>query len=150
MPGISTSIDIDAPTAEVWRHVMDFDSHESWNPFIRSISGTAAVGEAIQVTMELPDSKPRTFRPTVTIVDPNRTFEWLGSVGMRGVFDGRHRFDLEPTTTGTRLVQSERFTGVLAPIILPLIRTKTTAGFTAMNEALKTRCEEASHTAKES
>lgn len=150
MSSISTTIDIEAPTDAVWRHLMDLGAHESWNPFMTSVSGTGTVGETIDVTMVLPGARPRTFHPTVTIVDPQRTFEWLGSLGVRGIFDGRHRFDLDPTPTGTRLVQSERFTGALAPILVPMIRTKTRAAFTSMNEALRTICESAPHVARES
>lgn len=38
-----------------------------------------------------------TFKPSVTVVEPNTTFEWLGRFGLPGIFDGRHRFELTPT-----------------------------------------------------
>ncbi len=83
-----------------------------------------------------------TFRPTVTEVEPGRVFEWLGRLGVRGLFDGRHRFELQPTDTGTRFVQSEEFTGVLVRFLRKMLDTQTVEGFHAMNSALKVRAEE--------
>jgi hypothetical protein len=58
-----------------------------------------------------------TLTPHVTVVEPGRAFGWLGSLGIRHIFDGAHRFQLEPIDGGrrTRFVQSERFRGVLLP-----------------------------------
>ena len=42
------------------------------------------------------------MRPTLVEVDASRTFAWLGHMGLPGVFDGRHRFRVEPLgDTGT-------------------------------------------------
>jgi hypothetical protein len=78
-----------------------------------------------------------TFRPEVTVVEPNETFEWLGHLGVSGVFDGRHRFALTELPDGrTRLVQSEQFSGLLVRLMRKQLDGGTTAGFEAMNEAL--------------
>ena len=68
-------------------------------------------------------------------------FQWLGKVGFKGVFDGRHSFRLNPTEHGTRFEHSEQFTGILAGPVIKKIGDSTEAGFTAMNEALKARVE---------
>ena len=91
--------------------------------------------------MQPPGGSAMTFKPTVTEVDPGVRFEWLGSLGIRGIFDGRHRFELSPTQEGTRLIHSEEFTGVLVPFLKRFLDTKTRSGFVAMNESLKTRVE---------
>ena len=57
------------------------------------------------------------------------------------VFDGRHVFELEPTATGTRLIYSEQFNGVLARLLRKSLDNQTLRGFEAMNTALKTRAE---------
>ena len=78
------------------------------------------------------------FAPTVTAVDEGRNLEWLGHLGVPGLFDGRHSFTLEPVDADrTRLTQSERFTGCLVPFTGGLLR-RTAAGFEAMNHALAT------------
>ena len=66
----------------------------------------------------------------------------MGRLGIPGLFAGRHRFDLVSTDTGTRLVHSEEFTGVLVPVLAKSLDQKTRAGFESMNVAMKERIEE--------
>jgi hypothetical protein len=83
-----------------------------------------------------------TTKPAVTAVEPARTFEWLGHLGARGVFDGRHRFELQATPSGgTRVTHTEQFDGVLVRFMRKTLDTQTHDGFEAMNTALKTRAE---------
>ena len=82
-----------------------------------------------------------TFKPRVTAVQPGRYLEWLGIMGIPGLFDGRHSFTLTPIREGgTRLVQAEVFSGAFVPFTGKLLQ-KTEAGFKAMNAALLTRLE---------
>ena len=67
--------------------------------------------------------------------------EWWGHLGVRGLFDGRHRFELHAAGRGTRLVQSEIFTGVLVPLVARSLDRGTAAGFALMNSALKAHAE---------
>ena len=142
MKRIHAEIEIAAPPEQVWRHLTDFEAYPNWNPFIRSLEGTPEEGTRLRVEMRLPGKeKSSIFKPNVTAAAPQRVFEWLGSMGFRGLFDGRHRFDLSPTDRGTRFEQSETFAGILARPLLALIGGKTEAGFHAMNRALKERTE---------
>ena len=76
------------------------------------------------------------FRPWVTAVEQYRYIEWLGRLGLPGIFDGRHSFTLTPMAGGRTLIQqSETFTGALVPFTGSLL-ARTRAGFVAMNEAL--------------
>ena len=144
MKRIQTSIDIDAPPEQVWQHLTDFDAYPDWNPFVRSLEGSPEDGTRLRVEMRLPGKdKSSVFKPSVTAADPNHCLEWLGSMGIKGLFDGRHRFDLSPSDGGTLLEQSETFAGILARPILALIGSKTEEGFNAMNQALKERVEDA-------
>src|SRR6266581_327402 len=68
----------------------DFASFPKWNPFIREIRGTPAVGSRLEVTIGASGTKPMSFRPTVKNVVPNRELRWLGRVGIPGLFDGEH------------------------------------------------------------
>ena len=92
--------------------------------------------------LQLDGRKPVTFRPAITEWQPDVAFEWLGRTGIPGVFDGRHRFDLEARGEGTRLVQSETFSGLLTGPIMRKISRLTESGFDAMNRALKARAED--------
>jgi hypothetical protein len=67
----------------------------------------------------------------------------LGSLGLRGIFDGEHAFILERVSAhATRFRQSERFSGLLVPIVMRGdMAHATRKGFLAMNEVLKRRAE---------
>jgi hypothetical protein len=139
---LHTEIDIDAPAEIVWDILSDLGQYSDWNPFIVSAAGKVEVGERLVNRMQNPGGKAMTLKPTVTEVDASQTFEWLGRLGLPGVFDGRHRFDLSTTPQGgTRLVHSEQFDGVLVRVMRKSIDTKTVKGFEDMNTALKTRAE---------
>ena len=134
---ITTEIEIDAPPTDVWAALVDLDRYAEWNPFITEAAGEAKVGERLTNRMQPPGERAMTFRPEVTVVEPDATFEWLGRLGVSGVFDGRHRFALTELPDGrTRLVQSEQFSGLLVRLMRKQLDGGTTAGFEAMNEAL--------------
>ena len=136
---IRTHATIDAPVEVVWQTLTDLAAYGEWNPFITAAAGNPAIGQRLDLTIEPPGGRPMTFLPQVTSVEEYRYLEWLGRLGVPGVFDGRHSFTLRPTTSGrTLLHQSETFTGVLVPFTGSML-TRTRAGFTAMNEALAVR-----------
>lgn len=138
---LHTEIEIDATPEAVWTVLTDLRSYPDWNPFITSAEGDVAEGARLVNRLEPPGGKPMTFKPTVTEVDDQRAFEWLGRLGIPGVFDGRHRFELVPTGERTRLVHTEHLRGVLVPFLKRSLDTNTVAGFEAMNAALKDRAE---------
>jgi hypothetical protein len=139
MRSIRKEIEIDATPEEVWEVLTDFAAYGEWNPFITSIETSGVVGERLRATLSLGGGRPMTLTPTLLVNDPAREFRWLGSMGVRGLFDGEHSFELEPTGSGTRLIHAERFTGILARAMLALVGRKTSAGFVAMNQALAAR-----------
>lgn len=141
MKYLETEIAIEAPPQVVWEILSDLARYSEWNPFVIEAEGTFSVGSRLKVRLQPPGGRVTTFRPTVTVVEPERTFEWLGHLGVRGLFDGRHRYQLEPTPAGTRLVQSEQFGGILVPVLSRSLETSTRAGFEAMNHAIKARSE---------
>ena len=59
--------------------------------------------------------------------------------------DAEHSFVLRPRGSGTRLVQSETFRGVLVPFVAASLDRSTLPAFEAMNEALRKRAEEPAH-----
>lgn len=141
---IHTEIEIDTSPELVWQVLIDLDRYTDWNPFITSSVGKPEVGEKLINRLRSPGGKVMTFKPMVTVVEPIKTFEWLGRLGMRGIFDGRHRFELHVLPSGgTRLVHSEEVNGVLVRALRKLLDTKTKKGFDAMNAELKTRAEAA-------
>jgi hypothetical protein len=136
---IRTGIDIEAPPAEVWRHLVDLDAYADWNPFIPAASGGVEVGRKLELRLQPPGGRGITIRPTVTAVIPASALEWLGHLVVPGLFDGRHRFDLVPIPSGTHVVHSESFGGLLVRPLHCSLDTDTRAGFEAMNAALRRR-----------
>lgn len=141
MQTIHTDVEIEASPEQVWAVLSDFESYPEWNPFITSIKGAPQTGTKLEVILQAKGKKPQTFKPEVTQAEPNRVFEWLGHLGIKGIFDGRHHFQLEATDNGTHFVQREEFSGVLVWPILKMVGEATEGGFHAMNLAIKERAE---------
>jgi hypothetical protein len=143
MKQLITEIEIEAPAEIVWEILTGLEAYPEWNPFIVSAAGQVEVAATLRNRLEPPGGKAMTFKPTVTVVEQNTKFEWLGRLGIPGLFDGRHIFELESTATGTRFVQREEFTGILVPLFARSLDNGTRAGFEAMNRAMKQRAEAA-------
>jgi hypothetical protein len=140
MRTISADIVIEATADRVWETLADFPRYVEWNPFIREAAGRAAPGGRITVRIFRDERKASTFKPRIVAAAPGRELRWLGHVLVPGVFDGEHSFELTPVEGGTRVVQSERFSGVLVPFMGKVIED-TVDRFHALNRALKRRVE---------
>ena len=138
---VSGSIEIQADAARVWAVLTAPDA--SWNPFIREWEGSFRVGEKTRVKLGPPNERPFTFRPRVLVVEPGHALEWLGRTGgIPALFDGHHRFLIEPIGEGrVRFTQTESFKGLLVPLLGSLLK-KTGEGFRLMNEALRDRAQQ--------
>jgi hypothetical protein len=109
-----------------------------WRSLCRA--GRAAPGERIRVRVFRDWRKANTFRPRIVTADPGRELRWHGHVVAPGVFDGERAFELSAVDGGTRVVQSETFTGLLIPFVGKVI-DDTVGRFHALNQALKRRVE---------
>lgn len=142
MRELVTTISIDAAPERVWEVLTDFERYSEWNPFMRII-GRATEGARIAVELRPPEGRGAAFRPTVTAAEYGREFRWVGHLGVPGLFDGEHRFVLEPDADGgrTTLTHAETFRGVLSGLLFGTVGENAEAGFRRMNEALKARAE---------
>lgn len=142
---LRAEIEIDADPETVWGVLTDFAAYPEWNPFIKPIKGEQMIGSRLLVRLQPSEGRGFTMKPVVKVNEPGRTFGWLGRLGgVPHLFDGAHRFELEPIDGGrrTRFVQSERFQGILLPLVRRSILPPTLRGFEAMNRALATRAVE--------
>ena len=136
---------IQASSQRVWDVLTDFAAYPEWNPFIPRITGSLETGSRLDVQLQPPGSRGVRMRPTVQAAEPPRELRWLGHLGVPGLFDGEHRFRIEPLGTArVRFVQEERFSGLLAPLVLRFVERGTRQGFESMNQALKVRAEQPS------
>ena len=136
-----TEIEIDATPERVWDMLTDFESYPDWNPFMQRATGERSVGERLEIYLKPPGGMGVTIKPTVVTSDPGKEFRWKGKMGISGLFDGEHIFELRPTDSGCHLDHHENFTGILVLPMLALVGKKTLQGFNDMNAALKLRAE---------
>jgi hypothetical protein len=142
---LTTHRTLDSPVEDVWQTLTTLSSYHAWNPFITSADGVLALGERLDLTIQPPGGRAMRFKPWVTAVRPLQYVEWLGRLGMPGIFDGRHSFTLTSMAgRRTLLQQSETFTGALVPFTGPRLE-RTREGFGAMNEALGRRTRATHH-----
>jgi len=142
MKELNTQILISATAERVWEILMDFERYPEWNPFVRSISGEANEGSRLKVHIKPEGGMGMTLTPLVVDSSPNQRFAWQGKLLIEGVFDGRHEFILEGQgEAGIIFIHREEFTGLLVPILWPMLKTNTRLGFEGMNAALKARAE---------
>ena len=71
-----------------------------------------------------------TFHPVVLVAELERELRWLGRLFVPGLFDGEHRFLIEPLSEHrVRFVHSEVFSGLLLPLLWRSLDTQTRQGF---------------------
>jgi len=139
---ITTEIEINAPSAVVWKVLTAFPSYGSWNPFISQIKGKLIVGKRLSVFARLPCGLPMVFWPKILNFGIKQEIRWLGSLLVSGLLDGEHLFMLEPLGEATvRFVQKEVYSGVLLPITWPWLKGQGFEAFGMMNRALKKAAE---------
>ncbi|MBL7767777.1 MAG: SRPBCC domain-containing protein [Flavipsychrobacter sp.] len=138
---IKTEIIIHATREKIWQVLTDFEQYTQWNPFIVSIEGKPVKGTRLKNTLQNGD-KQFQFKPVVTVAEPGKSFAWLGSLLVKGIFDGLHSFELEDVGNGqVKLIHAEQFSGLLSGFILKKIGQDTRNNFVKMNTAIKKRAE---------
>jgi hypothetical protein len=144
MKDLRTEIEFDGIPEEVWAVLADLPAYPEWNPFIERIDGALRVGGKLDVRLQPVGERGITMHPSVLAVEPGRELRWIGHLMIPGIFDGEHRFRIEEAGAGrVRFIQSERFGGILLPLLWKKLRDGGTAkGFRAMNEALAHRVAE--------
>lgn len=137
---LEAAIEIEAPPEKVWEVLVDFNSWESWNPFIPMVQGKLKVGNRLRIKVVSPGLKPMIFKPIVFEVKQHKEIIWGGSF-LKVLYRGYHAFLLEPGPEGrTRLRQIERFIGPMVLFMGNMIK-KTEFGYELMNRAFKTEVE---------
>lgn len=128
-----TQIEIKAKAETIWEALIDFDNYNKWNPFITQIEGIPAPRQKLKVKIQ-----KMIFYPTIQIVKPHQKLTWLGKLGIKGLFDGYHYFEIMPIDEHRCLfIQGENFIGLLVPFLKKKLQKETRPGFILMNCSLK-------------
>lgn len=139
---LETQSEISASPEVVWQELTNTAAYPAWNPFIKHVAGELTEGSRPRIQIHPPGGTEMTFTPRIQSSIANTELRWIGNLGLPGVFDGEHYFQIKRTADGgTLLRHGEKFSGALAYILFPLIAKNTLQGFEAMNTALKTRAQ---------
>lgn len=135
---IKTEILIHATPEKVWSILTNFENYPNWNPFIKFIKGEVKVGNKITARIEPPEANGMTFKPKILTYEVNKELSWIGHFLFTGIFDGEHKFELIDNGNGTTTFkQSEKFKGILVPLLKKQLDYNTRKGFEQMNNKLK-------------
>ena len=144
MTELCTETEIQASAERVWQVLTDFALYREWNPVIHTLSGEARAGGHLRFRVHPRSNLGVTMRTTVVKAEANRELRWRGRLLFSGLFCADHSFTLEPVAKSrVRLIQRETYRGLLAPIIVPIIKATNLRLFADMNKALKARAEDA-------
>lgn len=138
MKEIKTEILINASPEKVWKVLTDFQAYPDWNPFITSVEGEVFEGSKFKVKIQTLGASPMVFEPICLSFRENVEFSWLGKLVTRGIFDGKHCFELIKMSEGkTKFIQREEFKGVLVSFFWKNLDVNTRWSFEMMNDKLK-------------
>lgn len=138
---IRTAIELTAAPESVWQVLTDFAEYPNWNPFIRKVEGELRVGQVLEFTVATGPDSAIVSRAQILALDEQRRLVWGGSAPL-GLFRGEHTFLIHGGGSGVRFENNERFTGLLAPVLVRSRRLQMQRrAFEAQNAALKRRLE---------
>ena len=141
---IESEIEISAPPSEVWSIITDINNWKEWSPIIEDSSGTASVGAELRITMigkEEGEEGPK-YNPIITELDQPNYLRWRAHMLAGFIFTNYKIFELEETSSGTRLTHTESFKGLLAPIFCGQMEKGVPPMLNSMNKSLKVLAEQ--------
>ena len=138
MRELRTEIQISAEPDKVWKILMDLQGWSNWNPIVNKIEGNLEVGAELSITMCDENGKDgRSYKATITAIEENRRFSYVGSMMAKFMFSAERIFELEESQGGTFFVQREIYTGIMAPLFWGKLNEHALPMLKSMNEALK-------------
>jgi len=139
---IATMIEIPASPERVWNILADTPRYPEWNPFIVSLRGELSSGREIKFYFHIPPMPRLPARATVVKAESDTELRWVGRLIGSWLFRAEHYHLLTPVEgQRTRLEHGEIFSGLLAQLTWPLLRTFATPVYDRFNQALLARVE---------
>lgn len=135
---VRTEIEIVATPEEVWAVVSDIDNWEAWSPIIKEAQGSLKLGATLDMTMVDKDgAKGANYAPIITVLEEGQAFRWRAKMVAEPVFTNEKLISLEAIDGGTKVVHSEFFSGMMAPLMDGMLETGVRPMLERMNDALK-------------
>ena len=142
MREIRTEIEINASQMEVWDILMAFDKWSDWNPTVNQASGTATLGSKVSIIMAASEGKNgQKYSADITTFEAPRSFRWRAVMMAGFLMTNDRSFELEPAGEGTKLINTEHFSGLLVSLLWSKLENFVPDSLKSMNEALKRRAE---------
>jgi|SRR5690349_5595438 len=141
---IVTETTIRASSLTVWKLIADTARYPQWNPYIRELHGELVPGSAIAFRFALFKDVTLPARAQVLVANPGVELRWAGHLFAERFFRAEHFHLFDPLDADAmRFRHGERFTGIAARLLTPLIRWWAPGRYRAVNAALKLRAERA-------
>ena len=142
---VETRITVDASPEQVYAILTDFESYPRWCRQLQLKLGGderdgVRVGKRVWLRVN-PSPVPIPCRLEVT--DRGRELRWVG--GPVGLLYGSHYFELRPVAgepDKTEVVHAETFSGLLVPLLWPVMKGQLHRLYEGMNEGLAVRARE--------
>lgn len=137
----SDAVEIEVPIGRVWEVLTDFGRYGEWNPFTTRVSTDSRVGSPVDLYVTLGPVK-LWQRERIEVVDPPRLLIWSNTMGHSALLSARREQRLEVlSATRCRYLTTDRFSGLLTPVVVLLCGRLVRNGFNAVAAALKERAE---------
>ncbi|UZD89726.1 SRPBCC domain-containing protein [Cognatishimia activa] len=141
---VFTEITINAPAAEVWDALTDFEAMPDWSPALQGIEGDLADGSAVTVFYKVGDRVAEI--PHVISYQEGRSFGWAEELKgpAPGIFDNHLYEVVAISDCQSRLIQSDAFKGTSTEQpnrTTAFFAERVLPGYRAFNQALKTEVE---------
>ena len=101
---------IQADPKKVWSFLVDESKYKEWNSVLIPINKNITQGKKIKYEMTDHNNKKSTITIKVKKMIPKKELNQVG--GIPGILTFNHRYTLEPTKNGTKLIQYEIDRGI--------------------------------------
>jgi hypothetical protein len=134
---IDTTIDIQSPPERIWELLTAFRLYDHWNPMIPKAEGVAVEQGVLVMVIKLPEVGEFTLKPVIVRLASNREITWKSRLRVPGILAWEHSFLIEPAGDRIRLHQKLRFSGILAPLFVLVMKRFLEPAAAQLNSSLR-------------
>lgn len=107
---VRAEVIINAEPNAIWDRLMDTPAYGEWNPIFTKVEGAFKEGSHMQLSMTLADGSTTQVKVLVKEMIVNQKLNQ--TAGIPGVLTADHRWLIEETAEGTKVIQYEEYRGV--------------------------------------
>jgi hypothetical protein len=134
---VHSEILINASADKVWQVLTDTDKYSEWNPTMKLLEGKMKVGNTLKYEFTQDEDNKSEIPVMVKQIIPNELLNQGGGIPM--VLTYNHRYVLEPTDNGTKVIIQEDYKGIYVPFWNP---KPVELAYQKLNKALKKKVEQ--------